>query len=103
MNKRPWYAINLAEDGRSATIAVRGKIGDWWEGKSIEQIDYDLANIGAVDEIVNLLAEYRATPIVYIGSDAYASTIVYGFYKDFTVVIAYYLKSICNLEIEGLT
>ena len=52
MNKRPWYAINLAEDGRSATIAVRGKIGDWWEGKSIEQIDYDLANIGAVDEIV---------------------------------------------------
>ncbi|WP_041646659.1 head maturation protease, ClpP-related [Aromatoleum aromaticum] len=51
MNSKPWYAIALAEDGRSATIAVRGKIGDWWEGKSIEQIDYDLANIGAVDQI----------------------------------------------------
>lgn len=52
MSKKPWYAIALAEDGRSATIAVRGVIGDWWEGKTIEQIDYDLAAIGAVDEIV---------------------------------------------------
>lgn len=51
MSKKPWYAIALAEDGRSATIAVRGTIGDRWEGSSIERIDYDLANIGAVDEI----------------------------------------------------
>lgn len=51
MNKKPFYAIALAEDGRSATIAVRGTIGDWFEGKSIEQMEYDIARIGAVDEI----------------------------------------------------
>lgn len=51
MNKKPFYAIALAEDGRSATIAVRGTIGDWLDGKSIEQMDYDIARIGAVDEI----------------------------------------------------
>lgn len=52
MNKKPWYAIALAQDGRSACIAVRGTIGDWWEGKTAEQIDYDLRAVGAVDEIV---------------------------------------------------
>lgn len=56
-----------------------------------------------VDRLQAILAQYRATPVVYIGASSYASTIIYGFYKDFSVEIAYPTKSICTLELEGLT
>lgn len=58
---------------------------------------------GFVDALKNLLSGYRATPVVYVGSDSYASTIIYGFYKDFNLEIAYDKVSICSLELEGLT
>ncbi|OAI11790.1 hypothetical protein A1507_19885 [Methylomonas koyamae] len=56
-----------------------------------------------VDQLHALLASYRATPIVYAGTDIYSSTVIYGFYKDFSITIAYPTESICTLEIEGLT
>lgn len=60
MRKQPWYAIALAEDGRSATLSVRGRIGvDWYEaGASIERMEYDLQQIGAVDEIVARITSF---------------------------------------------
>jgi len=56
-----------------------------------------------VDEVEALLASYRATPVVYLGSDSYASTLVYGFYKDFSIDIAYPTFSVCTLSVEGLS
>lgn len=56
-----------------------------------------------VDLVKRLLSQYRATPIVYIGADSYASTIIYGYYKDFSIDIAYPTISVCSLELEGLT
>ena len=56
-----------------------------------------------VDKLQALLAQYRAAPIVYIGEATFGSTIVYGFYKDFTVSIAYHTVSICTISLEGLT
>lgn len=57
-----------------------------------------------VDDVVTTLAAYRSTPIVWIGADnLYTSLIVYGFYKDFDVDIAYPTVSYCSLTIEGLT
>lgn len=58
---------------------------------------------GKVDQLQKLLAEYRATPMVYIGSELYGATIVYGFYKDFNIAIARATESICTIELEGLT
>jgi hypothetical protein len=58
---------------------------------------------GKVDWVASLLAGYRATPIVYVGSDDYNSTVVYGFFKDFSVNITSFYKSYCSIEIEGLT
>lgn len=55
-----------------------------------------------VDELQRLLASYRATPVVYAATDQYASTIIFGFYRDFDVVIAYSKQSECSIEIEGL-
>jgi len=56
-----------------------------------------------VDQLHQLLASYRATPIVYVGSDQYSSTVIYGFYKDFGITISYPMYSVCTIDIEGLT
>lgn len=56
-----------------------------------------------VDAFQQLLAGLRATPVVYIGSNEYSSTAVYGFYVDFSIEIAYMQYSVCSIEVEGLT
>lgn len=56
-----------------------------------------------VDDIYNLLAGYRATPVVVIGSGLYGATIVYGFISDFRIEIAYPTRSLGTLEMKGLT
>lgn len=56
-----------------------------------------------IDALQDLLVDLRTTPCVWIGDDRYQSTMIYGFYKDFDIVIAYHLVSDCNIEIEGLT
>jgi len=57
----------------------------------------------AGDGVQAELARQRATPIVYVVSSEYSSTIIYGFYRDFTVKIEQPTFSICEIEIEGLT
>jgi len=53
-----------------------------------------------------LLADLRSTPCVWVASEkqpvTYAPLSVFGFYRDFTMDIAYPNYSYCNLEIEGL-
>lgn len=56
-----------------------------------------------IDETNRLLAFYRATPVVWIGSDLYSSMLIYGFYKSFDIIIPQPTVSQCSLEIEGLT
>jgi hypothetical protein len=55
-----------------------------------------------LDATYNVLAGQRAAPAVWVGSADYASMIVYGFYKDFSITIPYKNYSLCTLEIEGL-
>ncbi|MGE8143041.1 hypothetical protein ACQKOE_13785 [Novosphingobium sp. NPDC080210] len=56
-----------------------------------------------VDALFNLLAEVRATPVVWLGSDDYAMTWTYGWARDWAVEISYPTKSFLTIEIEGLT
>lgn len=56
-----------------------------------------------VDAAIDFLAAVRATPCLFIGSSKYASAVVYGWYRDFSVTIAYARYSDCSLQIEGLT
>ncbi len=61
-----------------------------------------------IDGLKKLMATYRSIPVVYVGSNSYAeqqfnSTVVYGYYKDFSVDINYSSFSVCSLQIEGLT
>jgi hypothetical protein len=58
-----------------------------------------------LNKVRNILADVRATPCAWIGTDepGYEPLSLYGFYRDFSLEIAYPTKSYCSLEIEGLT
>jgi hypothetical protein len=56
-----------------------------------------------LDYVYNTLAAVRATPCLWIGFEAYACTIVFGFYTEFEIAIPYPNESDCTLDIEGLT
>ena len=56
-----------------------------------------------IDQLQIFLSSLRAIPSVYIGTDQYTNTIIYGFYKDFNINVAYLNHSVCTLELEGLT
>lgn len=55
-----------------------------------------------VDEAIDYLASIRATPCLFI-APRYESAVIYGFYKEFDVNIAYSVVSECSLQVEGLT
>lgn len=56
-----------------------------------------------VDSFQNFLSEVRASPCLWIGSTVYESTTVFGFYKNFDILISYPEHADCSLELEGLT
>jgi len=62
-----------------------------------------LIESASIADVQNLLALYRSTLLVWVGSEDYTSLIVYGFYKDFSIVIGYPTFAICSIEVEGLT
>lgn len=55
--------------------------------------------------VFKLLAELRSTPCVWIGTseDGYETTIVYGFYSDFSIDLAFPTINYCSLRVESLT
>lgn len=56
-----------------------------------------------IDSFREQMATVRSIPSVYIGDDRFSSTLIYGFFRDFSVVIPYDRFSECSIEIEGLT
>lgn len=57
----------------------------------------------AVDGVFKTLADYRTTPVVYLASADYGATLIFGFFRDFTIEIDYPTESLVSIEIEGLT
>jgi hypothetical protein len=64
-----------------------------------------LVNNGRLNYISKQLAAVRAIPCVWVGDNdaGYSALTAYGFYKDWSVNIAYPNYSECSLTIEGLT
>ncbi|MEQ1600098.1 MAG: hypothetical protein ABL880_12120, partial [Methylotenera sp.] len=62
-----------------------------------------LVESAGVDQVQTILASYRATPIVYVGTDEYQSSIIYGFFKEFYTLVSYPSHSILTIELAGLT
>ena len=58
----------------------------------------------SVDNVARLLAQYRSTPLVWVGAGSlYTSMIIYGFYKDWEISIENSAISNLSLQVEGLT
>lgn len=56
-------------------------------------------------KVQRILSDLRATPAIYIAAEdefTYSPLVVYGFYRDFSIDVAYPTKSYCSIEIEGL-
>ena len=56
-----------------------------------------------VDEVHRRLAAIRAVPVIWIGGDQLDQSVIYGFFKDWSIDVAYAAISYCSLTVEGLT
>ena len=58
-----------------------------------------------LNKVQRVLADLRATPCAWVGVDidGYEPLTLYGFYRDFSIDVAYATQSYCSIEIEGLT
>jgi hypothetical protein len=80
-------------DGSSSTV-VRG----YAKRMSVDVIvDNDVK-----DAIENQIASYRQTPVVWIASTQYETTMIYGKYSSFKTVIESFPRSRMSLQIEGM-
>ena len=68
--------------------------------KATYSITTDTAYVATVQQI---LADLRTTPMSWVGSVELGSTVVYGYYKDFSVILSNPTKSLLSIEVEGLT
>jgi hypothetical protein len=55
-----------------------------------------------LDRVHAMLSSVRAMPVVWVGSEIYSSMLIYGFFRDFEIDIAYATKSYCTINIEGM-
>lgn len=64
-----------------------------------------LVDNSTISKLQSVLADLRATPCAWIGHDSPDLNLltIYGFYRDFSIDIAYAQHSLCNIEIEGMT
>lgn len=65
--------------------------------------EFDISlDTAEVTRVQRLLAELRATPMVWIGEETYEATLLFGFYKDFQIVFAGPTVSDCSITVEGV-
>lgn len=55
-----------------------------------------------VDYVQRILSRYRAKPVVYNVLEGLQSSLIYGFYRDFEVILPNINISRCQIEVEGL-
>jgi len=88
------YSVKDVDDFGNYTIVQR---------KFAKLVDYDInVDTSRIAAVQKQLASVRATPTVFIGNEEYPETIVYGFYKDFSIVISGPSKSSGSIQVEGL-
>lgn len=56
-----------------------------------------------VSYVQRTLARYRARPLVWIGALHIEATIIYGYYRDFFIVLSNSVVSDCSITVEGVT
>ena len=55
------------------------------------------------DVLISKLTALRAKPALYVATDKYEATTIYGTYSDFDMVISFPDTDVLNIQLEGLT
>lgn len=97
-------SVSIIDYSRKDTDADTGRTTFTRRAYSKRMSGQFLVDNNKINGVQRILADIRAVPSVYIGSDEtdYAPLVVYGFYRDFSIDIAYPTKSLCRVEVEGL-
>lgn len=98
-------SVGIIDYSRKDTDSDTGKTTFTRRAFSKRMSGQFLLDNGQLNAVQRILADIRAVPSVFIGSEAadYSPLVVYGFYRDFSIDIAYPTKSFCRIEVEGLT
>ena len=90
------YSIKTVDEFGTATITVR---------PFSKRIDVRLYTDNSfVDAVAAQLNKLRGTPCLWVGAgNSFETLTVFGFYRDYSIDIAYPTYSVCSLQIEGLT
>ena len=73
-------------------------------GAFSDEADIDVViETGRFAEVKKILTDLRTTPSVWIAEDNTEGTIIYGYYREFDVLLTGPVVSMCTLSIEGLT
>ncbi len=65
--------------------------------------EFDVSlDTAAVTRVHRLLADLRATPVVWIGEETYEATILFGYYRDFSIVFSGPSVSDCSITVEAI-
>ncbi len=69
-----------------------------------KRIDFDIdLDTNAVSSVQKYLSEIRTRPMVWVGDPVVPATIVYGFFKNFSIVLSNPASAGCTIQVEGLT
>ena len=88
------YSVKSTDDFGNTVIVQRAYS---------KRADYDVTvNTSSVAAVQKALADIRTTPTVFVGDQNRPETVVYGFYKQFNIVLSTPSISDCSIEVEGL-
>ena len=69
-----------------------------------KRAEFDVAvDTPRVSSVQRLLAAIRSRPVVWIGAQGYESTVLFGYYRDFSISISGPSVSDATITVEGLT
>jgi len=89
------YSTKEVDDQGRTTITA---------GTYSDEADIDVViETGRFAEVKKILTDLRTTPSVWIAEDNTEGTIIYGYYREFDVLLTGPVVSMCTLSIEGLT
>jgi hypothetical protein len=73
------------------------------DGPYANKLDVDvILDTSVFGTVRNILADLRTTPCAWIAEENNRNSIVYGYYREFDIILSNPTTSRCSLEIEGL-
>lgn len=68
-----------------------------------KRVEFDVhVPTSGISGVQNILAGYRAKPVVYVGAEGEEALVVFGFYRDFQINYTSYSIAASTITVEGL-